>query len=163
SASTLRITPRWCPTPAAAAASAHADTTSWDAMAGYSRGTYASGVPSLRTAPVAITRSPSRMPGWPPPHVPTRRNVWTPRSPTSPRGRRGGPADAAGARGHSGVPDPAGEGAVLPGPGALLGRLQMAGDQDGPEGIAGDEHVLADLAGSEADVILALLRHGGEV
>src|SRR5215831_6279176 len=82
-ASTLRITPRWWGTPAALAASAHAVTTSCDAMAGYSRGTYASGVPSLRTAPVAMTRSPIRMPGWPPPHVPTRRNVWTPSSPSS--------------------------------------------------------------------------------
>src|SRR5713226_6778422 len=80
SASTERMMPTWYGAPAALDASTSALTTSSDAMAGYSGGTYPLGVPSLRTAPMPMTRSPILISGWAAPHVPTRRNVCTPSS-----------------------------------------------------------------------------------
>src|SRR4029077_8864126 len=72
--------PTWYGAFAAFDASTSALTTSSDATAGYSSGTYPFGVPSLRTAPVAMTRSPILISGCAAPHVPTRRNVCTPSS-----------------------------------------------------------------------------------
>src|SRR5207302_7287451 len=82
-ASTDRITPTWYGTLAALAASTNALTTSSDAIAGYSGGTYPLGVPSVRTAPYAMTRSPILISGCAAPQVPTRRNVCTPSSASS--------------------------------------------------------------------------------
>src|SRR6267143_2630625 len=74
------MTPTWYGAPAAREASISALTTSSEAIAGYSRGTYPLGVPSLRTEPVAMTRSPILISGCAAPQVPTRRNVCTPSS-----------------------------------------------------------------------------------
>src|SRR5256712_2398796 len=74
------MSPTWYRAPDACAASISALTTSSDATAGYSLGTYPSGVPSLRTEPSAITRSPILISGWAAPQVPTRMNVCTPSS-----------------------------------------------------------------------------------
>src|SRR3984893_9758578 len=72
--------PPWYGAPDALAASTRALTTSSEATAGYSVGTYPFGVPSLRTDPSAITRSPILISGCAAPHVPTRRKVCTPSS-----------------------------------------------------------------------------------
>src|SRR5712692_919258 len=70
--------PMWCGALATFAATTNALTTSSDAIAGYSGGTYPLGVPSLRTEPIAMTRSPILIAGWAAPHVPTPRKVGTP-------------------------------------------------------------------------------------
>src|SRR5262249_19413657 len=73
------------------------------------------------------------------------------------------PADAAGAGRDWRVAHAAGERPELARPGALLGAVQVAGDQHRPERVTRDQHVPTDLAPGQPDVVLALVRHGREV
>src|SRR2546426_4489245 len=116
-------------------------TTSSDATAGYSFGTYPSGVPSLRTEPSAITRSPILISGWAAPQVPTRINVCTPSSFSSSTpiategpphaGRHGGPRHAV---------ELARERSVLAAKRDFASAAKIFGDQRRPKWIARHEH-----------------------
>src|SRR5207237_6968403 len=68
------------------------------------------------------------------------------------------PPDSAGAGGDRRAAHLPGEGPELAGPGLLLRTLQVFRDQLGAEGITGHQHVGADLALGEPDVVFAL-RH----
>src|SRR5229473_437512 len=130
--------PTWCGALATFAATTNALTTSSDAIAGYSGGTYPLGVPSLRTDPIAMTRSPILISGCAAPHVPTRRNVWTPSSPSS----------------STAI---ATEGPVLAAESDLFRVVKELGDHRGAPGIAWHEDVLADISWSQPDVVFLLV------